>query len=118
MWCSNQVNVFPVWWTEPLGFRFASAPAGLFVTGATASSLRPWRATSGSWVGSMNGRVVAGVDLDDHLTSGNSLNARQIESMVLYFRTRGEALRLLSDAIPARSIITLRRRELPEMGSG
>jgi len=33
---------------------------------------------------------IGGLDLDDHLTSGNSLNARQIESMVLYFRTRGQ----------------------------
>ena len=33
---------------------------------------------------------IGGFDLDDHLTSGSSLNARQIESMVLYFRTRGQ----------------------------
>jgi integrase len=35
-------------------------------------------------------RRSAGVDLDDQLTSGNSLTTRQIESMVLYFHTRGE----------------------------
>ena len=33
---------------------------------------------------------IGGLDLDDYLTSGSSLNARQIESMVLYFRTRGQ----------------------------
>ena len=33
---------------------------------------------------------VGGLDLDDHLTSGKSLTARHVESMVLYFRTRGK----------------------------
>jgi integrase len=34
-------------------------------------------------------KVCHGFDLDDHLTSGGVLSARQIESLVLYFRTRG-----------------------------
>src|SRR5712691_2448406 len=34
-------------------------------------------------------RVCHGFDLDDHLTSGGVLSARQIESLALYFRTRG-----------------------------
>jgi integrase len=33
---------------------------------------------------------VGGLDLDDHLTSGKSLTARHVESMALYFRTRGK----------------------------
>ena len=53
---------------------------------AIASSLRLWESNL-----RVLGRIYewarrsAGVDLDDHLTSGNSLTTRQIESMVLYF---------------------------------
>ena len=35
--------------------------------------------------------AVAGFDLDDHLTSGKTLTTRHVESMVLYFRTRGDS---------------------------
>lgn len=40
---------------------------------------------------------VAGFDLDDYLTNGHTLSSRHIESMALYFRTRGE----IADAIVA-----------------
>ena len=68
-----------------------SARVGLFVTGAIASVFSTLESNL-----RVLGRIYewarrsAGVDLDDHLTSGSGLDARQIESMVLYFRTRGE----------------------------
>jgi len=41
-----------------------------------------------------------GFDLDDYLTSGKTLTARHIESMALYFRTRGESAETIAGSDP------------------
>jgi len=46
-------------------------------------------------------RNIGRFDLDDYLTSGQSLNARQMESLALYFRTRGEGAETVVGADPS-----------------
>ena len=43
---------------------------------------------------------VAGLDLDDYLTSRNHLSSRQIESIALYFRTKGDSTEASVEADP------------------